>query len=129
MGRGGHPDERIADVYEWRKLHDIHSIVRCFYNDAVISKEAFGSFLGLAAKSELGREKFDFGDMYTAQTMFLRLEDVGLFAVFNDSCGAINGLTPRLERIEGPLSELQLKEIMADLAFLNLHIEHRPEQR
>ena len=122
-----HPDQRIADVYEWEKLHHIHSVVRCFYNDAFISPKVFGSFLGLAAKTESSGEEFDFGDLYAAQTLFIRVGDVGLFSVFDDCCGAANGLMPRLERIEGPLSELQLREIMTDLAFLNLHIKERPK--
>jgi hypothetical protein len=121
------PGHRIADVYEWENLHHIHSVVRCFYNSAVISENVLGSFLALAAKSEATRDAFDFGDLYAAQTLFLRLGDVALFAVFNDSCGAVNGLMPRLERIDGPLSEMQLREIMTDLAFLNLHIEERPK--
>jgi hypothetical protein len=123
------PDSRIADVYEWERLHHIHCVVRCFYNDVKISRDVFGSFLALAAKSEPGEEEFDFGDLYEPQTLFIRLGEVGLFAVFNDSCGVMNGLMPRLRRIEGPLSALQLREVMTDLAFVNLHIKERPKFR
>lgn len=121
------PDDKIADSYDWVHLHHLHCLVRCFYNDATIEKEVAGSFLGLSAKSESSDEMFDFGDLYAAQTMMLRLGDVGLITVFNDSCGATNGMMPKLNRIDGQVSELQLREIMADMAFVNLSIKERPQ--
>jgi hypothetical protein len=59
--------------------------------------------------------------------MMLRLANVGLIVVFNDSCGATNGLMPTLERINQPISTLQLREIMTDMAFMNLSIKNRPQ--
>ena len=34
---------------------------------------------------------------------------------------------PRLERIEGPLSEVQAREVMVDFAFMNLSLKERPK--
>ncbi len=59
--------------------------------------------------------------------MLLRIGNVALVVTFNDACGAINGTMPRLERIEGPLSEIQAREVMVDFAFVNLHIKERPK--
>jgi hypothetical protein len=50
-----------------------------------------------------------------------------LVTTFNDACGAINGAMPRLERIEGPLSEIQAREVMFDFAFMNLSLKERPK--
>jgi hypothetical protein len=58
--------------------------------------------------------------------MLLRFNDMGMLAVFNDSGGAINYFWQKLEKISGPVSELQLREIMVELAFLNLHLKERP---
>ena len=58
--------------------------------------------------------------------MLLRLDDTAMLTVFNDSGGAINYFYQKLEKITGPVSELQLREIMAELAFLNLHLKERP---
>ena len=52
--------------------------------------------------------------------MLLRLGNVVLVTTFNDAGGAINGAMPMLERIEGPLSEIQAREVMVDFAFMNL---------
>jgi hypothetical protein len=80
----------------------------------------------LAVKDQLGVEPFDFADLTESQTVLLRLDDIAFLAVFNDSGGAIQGLMPKLKKITGPVHGLQLRELMADLAFVNLHLESRP---
>ena len=120
-------EETISGFHSWDELHHIHCIVRCFYNDCQIEKEAIGSFLCMPVRREASPDRFDFADFSQAQTMMLRLDDVGLLAVFNDSCGAKIFFQQRLKRITGAVSELQLREIMVELAFLNLHLKLRPE--
>jgi hypothetical protein len=46
-------------------------------------------------------EGFDFGELYMPQTMLLRLGDVALFTVFDDSCGAMSYFWQKLEKITG----------------------------
>ena len=41
-----------------------------------------------------------------------------------NACGALDGAMPRLERIEGPLSEI--RAVMVDFAFMNLSLKERP---
>jgi hypothetical protein len=43
-----------------------------------------------------------------------------------DACGALNGAMPKLEKIEGSLSEIQAREVMVDFAFMNLSLKERP---
>jgi len=119
-------EEKIADEYEWELLHHIHSVVRCFFTGCTVEVEAIGSFLGIPFKAQGSPERFDFSDLYLAQTMLLRLDDIAMLAVFDDSGGALNYFSERLEKITGPVSELQLREIMVELAFLNLHLKERP---
>lgn len=119
-------EEKIADMYEWEELHHIHTIIRCFYTGSTIQPEAIGSFLTLPVNPQLTLERFDYGDLYFAQTMLLRLDDVAVVAVFNDSGGAMSYFWRRLQRITGPVSELQLREVMVELAYLNLHMKERP---
>jgi hypothetical protein len=58
--------------------------------------------------------------------MLLRLDDTALLTVFNDS-GAVNGwFWQKLEKITGPVSDLQLREILVEFAYLNLHLKERP---
>jgi hypothetical protein len=49
------PDEKIADSYNWDHLHLLHCISRCFYNNAELRKEVFGSMVVLAVKNATSR--------------------------------------------------------------------------
>jgi len=118
--------ERIADQYEWEYLHHIHTVTRCFYTGCYVAREVIGSFLTTPMIGTEGQEKFDFADLYLPQTMLLRVDDVGMLAVFNDSAGAMNYFRRKFERITGPLSALQLRETMVELAWLNVHLKERP---
>ena len=117
---------QIGDLHAWNNFHHLHCVVRCFYNDCKIDPQAVGSFLALPVRRELSRERFDFADLSHAQTMLLRLDDLGLLAVFNDSCAAMSLFQPTREKIKGAVSEFQLREIMVQLAFFNLHLQSRP---
>jgi hypothetical protein len=119
-------EEKIGDDYDWADLHHIHSVVRCFYNGCTVEKEALGSFLSMPVMHLAGRERFDFSDLYLAQTMVLCVDDCALFAVFDDSGGELRRFYPQLERIPGPLSHIQMREVLAELAFLNLSLKERP---
>ena len=116
----------IGDLHAWEDLHHLHCIVRCFYNDCEVDPEAIGSFLSLPVRRESSSNAFDFADFSFEQTMFLRLDDVGLIAVFNDSGASNTFFWQSLEKIKGAVSELQLREIMVELAFLNRHLKTRP---
>ena len=119
-------EDKISDLYEWEDLHHIHCLVRCFYTGCAVEAEAAGSFLAISASTKGPQERFDYGDLYLAQAMLLRLDDVAMLAVFNDSGGAMNYFWQKLEKISGPVSDLQLREIMVELAYLNLHLKERP---
>jgi hypothetical protein len=111
--------------YDWSELHHLHTIVRCFYSGSEVTQEAVGSFLTLPVRPEAMEGDFDFLDFKVPQTIYLRMGETALFAVFNDSGGALNCFMPTLDRITGPVSELQAREIAVELAGLNLHIKDR----
>lgn len=88
------PDDKIGDVYDWQALHHLHCIVRCFVNGATLENEVLGSLAAFAAKSESWQDAFDYGDVFPAQTMLLRLGDVALITTFNDACASLHGAMP-----------------------------------
>ena len=94
--------EKIADEYEWEHLHHIHCIIRCFYTGCSAEVEALGSFLAFPVKRNATLDRFDFADLYLAQTMLLRLNDVGIVTVFDDLGGAMNYFWQKLEKDYGP---------------------------
>lgn len=107
--------------------HHIHTVVRCFYTETLIEAQVFGSLVVLPCRQEGSPDEFDFGDLHIAQTMMLRLGSTAIFAVFNDSTGALSYFQENvLDKITGPISELQAREILTEFAMLNLHLKERP---
>lgn len=129
-----HPDQRqsdspIADLYDWAELHHVHCLVRSLYTGAAIEPEAFGSCLILQAKAEPLYEHFDYADLYQPQSVLLRVDDVAIFAVLNDSSAALSQFMSDVRKLTGPLSPLQLREVLAHLAYINVKLTERPEFR
>jgi hypothetical protein len=78
----------------------------------------------LPAKVRPHFEGFDFIDLTAAQTMLLCIGDVAIIAVFNDSQAALSVANEDLDsKIGGPLSPVQLRELTARLASINLQVE------
>lgn len=122
-------DAPIADFYDWADLHHIHCLVRSVYTGAVIEPTAFGSCLILEAKTEPLYEHFDYADLYQPQSVLLRVGDVCIIAVLNDSGAAFSKFLPDLEKLTGALGPLQLREVFAHLAFINTKLKVRPQFR
>jgi hypothetical protein len=116
----------IAESYSWEELHHIHSVARSFYTGARLDSTVFGSLAVLAAHGGDSPNDFDYGDQYLAKTMLLQVSEVTFIAVLDDSCIASNFLSPMLKSIAGPLAPLQLREVMARLAYANLLLKTRP---
>ncbi len=119
--------EPISSRYEWESLHHIHTVARCFVTRATIQREVFGTCFVLPAKVENGLEPFDVADLYDAQVALVRCHDVAVLTVFNDSTAVTGHLLRILEQVTGPLSNLQLREVMVEAACCNLHLKERPQ--
>ena len=120
-------DMKIAELHSWEELHHLHCVVRSFHSGVEMDKEVLGSLVVLPAKVRSHFEKFDFIDLTGAQTMLLCIEDVAIIAVFNDSQSALTVAEEDFRRkIGGPLSPIQLREIAATLASINLQVGPRP---
>jgi len=119
-------EQRIGELHAWQDLHHIHCVARSFYTQCELSAEVCGSVLVLPAKIIPGVESFDYGDLSFAQTMLLRIDDIAIITVLDDS-NALNSIRMSEEwKINGPLSPLQLREIAVRLAVRNLLLKERP---
>jgi hypothetical protein len=107
-------------------MHHIHCIARSFYTGAELDPTVLGSLLILPAKTGTAFGDFDYRDMHHGRTVLLRLGKIGIVSVLNDSCAAWNVLKGLLEKLNGPLSPSQFKELMAHMAFINLRLKERP---
>jgi hypothetical protein len=122
--RGNHV---IGDGYDWEVLHHIHCIARSALTDVRLGRGAIGSIAVLPALALPEERGFDYGDLYLARSFFLRSGDVAVLAVLNDAGVAQIAVRSVLERLTGPLITPQLREILANFAFVNLHLKARPK--
>jgi hypothetical protein len=117
-------DMKIAEIHSWEELHHLHCVARSFYSGAKLDMDVMGSLCVFPAKVRSHFEGFDFIDLTAAQTMLLCIGDVAIIAVFDDSQAALSVAHDEFERqIGGPLSPLQLRELAAKLASINLQVE------
>lgn len=119
---------KISDFYTWERLHHVHCIARSFYTGCKLDfKKVMGSFLLLPAKVNKDYyESFDYTDLYDSKAVLLRLDDICFITILNDSCFSLFCFQNYLELISGALSPIQLREILAHLAFINLNLKERP---
>jgi hypothetical protein len=115
----------ISTLYEWEDLHHVHTLARSYRSGAEISRQVCGTCLVLPAKEDA--EPFDYSDMYQAQVALVRLRDVALLTVFNDSGAVFPHLRKILREASGPFSAVQIREIMVEAACCNLHLKERPK--
>lgn len=119
--------EPISADYEWKHFHHLHSVARAHYTGAELGSHVVGSLIVMQA-ADLD-QAFDAATVTDASTIYLQLGDVLLFAVLNDAQASVSGIDQILERIDGPLNRVQARELAAELAAANLHLENRPQFR
>jgi hypothetical protein len=116
---------RIGDAYEWESLHHIHCLARSLIQPSILTSDAIGSVLCIRPAPEEDAQ-FDYGDVLEPKTVLLRTGDVALLCVLNDACGAWTFFQPVFARLAQLPHSLQLREMAAHLAFLNVCLKDRP---
>lgn len=119
--------EKLADLYTWEDFHHIHCTARAFYTGAKLDAPVLGSLMILPAKTGMPLGDFDYADLYAAKTMLLRLGEIVFVAALMDSCAAFNLTKDLMSKITGFLSPLQAREVMSHFAFINMHLQDRPD--
>jgi len=119
-------EETISSDYDWGLLHHIHCMVRSVKTGVSISNKCFGTTFVFPAKTAEHIEKYDYRDVYAANTILLRINDIAFLAVLDDSCAAFHFFSGHTERISAPLSTLQLREVLSHLTLINYKLKYRP---
>ncbi len=118
------PSLSLAHGYDWVELHHLHAVARATQSGAWIQHEVVGSILMFKMRD--GAQAFDFGEFIDASTLYICIGSVGVVAVLNDSGYVAGMLSDFLQKIRGPLSRLQLREVAARAAYGNVLIVNRP---
>ena len=117
---------KVPPAFEWSKLHLVHSMVRGHLANVQVDVEATGSFLVLPVNTQSVTSGFDYADLYGGQTAMVRFDGMAVFTVFDDTGAAMNCFWPQLEKVTAPLSHIQLREVLAELAYINTLLKARP---
>lgn len=116
----------ISDFYEWERFHHIHCVARSLYTKARLTPEVLGTFLVVPAQVDDRFEKFDYGDLYASASTYLRLDNICLISVLDDSNAGFSYHYNLIQKLKGPLSPIQIRELFAHLSFVNLKLKERP---
>jgi hypothetical protein len=102
-------------------------MIAALKNGSSIAPECLGTLFVLPAKIADHYGGYDYRDIYAANTVLLRIGEIAFIAVLDDSCAALNCFKGHYERIDGPLSPLQLREFLSHLTLLNCKLKYRPQ--
>lgn len=114
----------ISADYIWENMHHLHAVARAFHIGAEVRPEAAGSMFVFPV--DAGDSDFDLLTFTEAQTLYLQLGQTGMIAVFDDSCAATNRVAWILEKITGPVSPVQARELTAHFALASMDLINRP---
>jgi len=119
-------EEKIGDFYDWTDLHHLHAVARSPYTGAKLLPGVIGSLQVFEIEGTLTADTYDYLDFTSDQTLIVRLGRIGIVATLNDSTAGESAWSQRLELIDGPLAELQLREVGAMFAIANRDLIYRP---
>jgi len=119
-------DAPVPDTRGYETLHHAHSVVRAMCTGIAIEPEALGSLIALPVRPQQTAGGFDYFDVTLAHTVLVRFDNTAMLAVLDDSGAAAGLFWSQLEKIAGPVSELQLREVTVEFAYLNAHLKTRP---
>lgn len=117
----------IADTYCWHPLYHIHAIIRKHHTGATLTGDIQGTILVFEALDEGPNEQFDYLDNLNSQIVMIKVGQVVILAVLNDSRFCLAGYETFLNRINGALNTVQIRELFARLRYLNDNIKKRPK--
>jgi hypothetical protein len=117
----------IGDHFDWSEMHHVHCMSRVYHTGAIVNEQVYGSILILPALSIGEEPQFDYMDSAAAQAAMIQVGDICIISVLNDSCASQSVFSNLLEKISGPLTPFQLKEIFVHMVYINLHLRERPK--
>jgi hypothetical protein len=123
------PPDSIATVheYDWPRFHHAYCVARSRFYGIAVEPEAIGSFMIFELAKDDGFPRYDYRDFLTAQSALIRVRDVALVAVFDDSSAALSNRYDFFSGFTGPLSAVQLREVLTHLSYTNLALAERPQ--
>lgn len=116
----------IGDAYEWEVLHHIHAVARSPYTGARLHQGVVGSVCVYEVHTSGDREQYDYVNFTNEHTLAVQVGNIGIVAALTDAGAARIAWLKHLAAIDGPLNNIQLREVAAMLAVANANLVDRP---
>lgn len=117
---------KIGDNHYWEAMHHIHCIIRSIHTNATISPNVFGTFLFFQVTMDSSTDAFDYIDTPYGRVVMVQIGELCLILVIDDSCFSKVIFSEELKKIQGRVNRYQIREIIANLNYINLNIQDRP---
>ena len=115
----------IGELHAWESLHQVLTMARINYTGAIAEPDVYGSIIILPRITE-SKELFDYLDSSAAHTMMIQVGEIVIFAVLNDGKACLALYETFLSQIDGPMTEIQCRELFARLRYVNDNLKIRP---
>ena len=105
----------------------MHAIARTPYTNAKLEEGCIGSLFIFRADEGGLKRLFDYRDFNYISTLLFRISDIAILVAFDDAGMSAPYLASRVNAIvDNPLSPLQLREMLAHLAYVRSTLNARP---
>lgn len=115
----------IADRYNWADFHHAHAIARAPIYNVRVSPAAIGTVTIMPIFDYESSGKFDYRDHWPTDTIFLRIHDIAIISVLNDSGKVAEMANPRVP-LDAPPNVIQAAEILTEYQAASAHLISRP---
>jgi hypothetical protein len=116
----------LGDTHNWDEFQHIHCMARSHYTEADIDKKVYGSIFLLPVIVVGNSTAFDYMDTEIGKVVMLQLGEFCIIAVLDDACAGYSIYRETFQKINGPLTPFQVRQIVAELNFINLNLKQRP---
>jgi hypothetical protein len=120
------PPHSISEIYEWEELHHIHCIIRSAVVSQEVERGALGTVSIFRTKTSNLYSEYDYHDLYGPRALMVRMGDIGIVSVLNDAGAAGIIFSKQIPAITGPLSPIQIREVLAHHSYINDQLQERP---
>lgn len=117
---------KIGELHDYRLLLHIHAIARSFYTGALIGPGVLGSLYITKATRVERASNFNYGDFFSAGSVYIQLGEVAIVCVFDDGGFVKKALQPLLDKIDAPISGNQLDEIFVRFSLKASQLNNHP---
>jgi hypothetical protein len=116
----------IADRYNWLDFHHAHAIARAALYGIEVLPEVIGSITIFPVIEFEKAGKFDYRDHSPSDSIFLRINDIAIISILNDTGKVAEMAAPRIPLEKAP-NLFQTAEILTEYQAASVHLLNRPK--